>query len=45
MDARDASDALDRATDDFLAARPQLFGIAYRVLGSAAEAEDVLQET
>ncbi len=45
MDARDAPDSLDRATDDFLAARPQLFGIAYRVLGSAAEAEDVLQET
>ncbi|MFD8256079.1 RNA polymerase sigma-70 factor [Streptomyces werraensis] len=45
MDAREASDSLDRATDDFLAARPQLFGIAYRVLGSAAEAEDVLQET
>ncbi|QJW35898.1 sigma-70 family RNA polymerase sigma factor [Cellulosimicrobium protaetiae] len=28
----------------FLAARPQLFGIAYRMLGSAAEAEDVVQE-
>ncbi|MFJ3043503.1 RNA polymerase sigma-70 factor [Streptomyces tendae] len=36
---------LDQATEDFLSARPQLFGIAYRVLGSAAEAEDVVQET
>lgn len=27
-----------------MAARPQLFGIAYRVLGSATEAEDVVQE-
>ncbi|PPS85365.1 RNA polymerase sigma-70 factor [Streptomyces sp. MH60] len=35
---------LDQATKDFLSARPQLFGIAYRVLGSAAEAEDVVQE-
>ncbi|MEU9351441.1 RNA polymerase sigma-70 factor [Streptomyces griseoloalbus] len=39
------TDSLDRATRDFLAARPQLFGIAYRVLGSSAEAEDILQET
>ncbi|KUN15515.1 MULTISPECIES: RNA polymerase sigma-70 factor [Streptomyces] len=38
-------DTLDQATKDFLAARPRLFGIAYRVLGSAAEAEDVVQET
>lgn len=29
----------------FTRARPVLFGIAYRILGSAAEAEDVLQET
>jgi RNA polymerase sigma-70 factor (ECF subfamily) len=27
-----------------MAARPQLFGIAYRVLGSAVEAEDIVQE-
>lgn len=38
-------DALDQATKDFLSARPRLFGIAYRVLGSTAEAEDVVQET
>jgi RNA polymerase sigma-70 factor (ECF subfamily) len=28
----------------YQAARPRLFGVAYRMLGSAAEAEDVLQE-
>ncbi|MEV7149109.1 RNA polymerase sigma-70 factor [Streptomyces sp. NPDC093084] len=39
------SEALDQATRDFLAVRSRLFGIAYRVLGSAAEAEDVVQET
>ncbi|MFB6500675.1 MULTISPECIES: RNA polymerase sigma-70 factor [unclassified Streptomyces] len=38
------ADSLDRATEDFLAARPRLFGIAYRMLGSAAEAEDIVQE-
>ncbi|MFJ2399376.1 RNA polymerase sigma-70 factor [Streptomyces sp. NPDC087843] len=39
-------DHLGQATKEFLSARPQLFGIAYRVLGgSAAEAEDVVQET
>ncbi|MFD7697257.1 RNA polymerase sigma-70 factor [Streptomyces sp. NPDC059805] len=42
--ASTGSDGTDQATQDFLAARPQLFGIAYRVLGSAAEAEDVVQE-
>ncbi|AZQ32767.1 RNA polymerase sigma-70 factor [Streptomyces cyaneochromogenes] len=45
MRAEDDSGPLDRATRQFMAARPQLFGIAYRVLGSAAEAEDVVQET
>ncbi|MFF2996694.1 RNA polymerase sigma-70 factor [Streptomyces sp. NPDC057950] len=44
MSAGDDADALDRATRDFVAARPQLFGIAYRVLGSAVEAEDIVQE-
>jgi RNA polymerase sigma factor (sigma-70 family) len=29
----------------FQAVRPRLFGIAYRVLGSAAEADDVVQDT
>ncbi|MFI8230216.1 RNA polymerase sigma-70 factor [Streptomyces sp. NPDC085900] len=36
--------SLGEATRAFLAARPQLFGIAYRVLGSATEAEDIVQE-
>ncbi|GAA4083997.1 RNA polymerase sigma-70 factor [Streptomyces shaanxiensis] len=44
MRAEDDAGSLDRATRQFMAARPQLFGIAYRVLGSAAEAEDVVQE-
>ncbi|MER5531345.1 RNA polymerase sigma-70 factor [Streptomyces sp. NPDC002677] len=38
------SGSLDQATKDFLGARPQLFGIAYRVVGSAVEAEDIVQE-
>ncbi|NEA98793.1 RNA polymerase sigma-70 factor [Streptomyces sp. SID13726] len=44
MRAEDEPGALDRATKEFIAARPQLFGIAYRVLGSAVEAEDIVQE-
>ena len=32
------------ALDDFQAQRPRLFGIAYRMLGSATDAEDVLQD-
>lgn len=31
------------ALSDFVAVRPRLFGIAYRMLGSAADAEDVVQ--
>ncbi|WP_033324288.1 RNA polymerase sigma-70 factor [Streptomyces yerevanensis] len=45
MHAGSHPDALDQAMEDFLAARPQLFGIAYRVLGSMVEAEDVVQDT
>jgi RNA polymerase sigma-70 factor (ECF subfamily) len=37
--------ALDEAATVFVGVQPQLFGIAYRMLGSAAEAEDVVQET
>ncbi|MFI0897427.1 RNA polymerase sigma-70 factor [Streptomyces sp. NPDC020983] len=44
MHADPDSASLDRATRDFLAARPRLFGVAYRMLGSVAEAEDVVQE-
>ncbi|MEV7387428.1 MULTISPECIES: RNA polymerase sigma-70 factor [unclassified Streptomyces] len=35
---------LDEAVSVFLQHRARLFGIAYRVLGSVAEAEDVVQE-
>ncbi|WP_447035481.1 RNA polymerase sigma-70 factor [Streptomyces sp. DSM 118878] len=45
MHAGAPRDTLAQATKDFISARPQLFGIAYRMLGSAAEAEDVVQET
>jgi RNA polymerase sigma-70 factor (ECF subfamily) len=40
MEARTYDDGLSA----FLKVRPRLFGIAYRILGSAAEAEDVLQD-
>ncbi|MGY0055707.1 RNA polymerase sigma-70 factor [Streptomyces sp. LZ34] len=36
--------ALDEAASVFVQLRPRLFGIAYRVLGSAVEAEDVVQD-
>jgi RNA polymerase sigma-70 factor (ECF subfamily) len=32
------------AHEDFMAVRPRLFGIAYRMLGSATEAEDIVQD-
>lgn len=35
---------LDDALSDFVGVRARLFGIAYRVLGSAAEAEDIVQD-
>jgi DNA-directed RNA polymerase specialized sigma24 family protein len=35
----------DPATEAFLAHRNLLFTVAYQMLGSAADAEDVLQET
>jgi RNA polymerase sigma-70 factor (ECF subfamily) len=44
MRAGDGVDSLEGATKAFVTARPQLFGIAYRVLGSVVEAEDTLQE-
>lgn len=36
-------DPLGGALSDFIGARPRLFGIAYRMLGSAADAEDIVQ--
>ncbi|MFD9287616.1 RNA polymerase sigma-70 factor [Streptomyces sp. NPDC060030] len=44
MNARENDASAEQATRDFVAARPQLFGIAYRILGSTVEAEDILQE-
>ena len=38
-------DRLDPATEAFVAHRNLLFTVAYELLGSAADAEDVLQET
>jgi RNA polymerase sigma-70 factor (TIGR02957 family) len=40
-----SDDAIDPATEAFLAHRNLLFTVAYEILGSAADAEDVLQET
>ncbi|MFJ6069489.1 RNA polymerase sigma-70 factor [Streptomyces sp. NPDC093065] len=37
--------SVDAATEDFVAHRNLLFTVAYEMLGSAADAEDVLQET
>src|ERR1700728_3616564 len=34
----------DDGLSAFVEARPRLFGIAYRMLGSAAEAEDIVQD-
>lgn len=41
---RGNADDLDNAAAVFASVRPRLFGIAYRMLGSATEAEDLLQE-
>lgn len=38
------TNSLDDAAEVFAEVRPRLFGIAYRVLGSSAEAEDVVQD-
>jgi RNA polymerase sigma-70 factor (ECF subfamily) len=35
---------VDAALDTFQAVRPRLFGIAYRMLGTVSEAEDVVQD-
>lgn len=37
-------DSFDDGLSDFVSARPRLFGIAYRMLGSAVEAEDIVQD-
>jgi RNA polymerase sigma factor (sigma-70 family) len=47
-DASSAGQSKTSTYDDglsaFLSVRPRLFGIAYRMLGSAAEAEDIVQD-
>ncbi|MFI7062456.1 sigma-70 family RNA polymerase sigma factor [Kribbella sp. NPDC050124] len=35
---------LDQAASVFFVVRPRLFGIAYRIVGNAPEAEDIVQE-
>ncbi|PQP46439.1 RNA polymerase sigma factor SigJ [Mycolicibacterium austroafricanum] len=40
----DADGDLADAVAAFAAVRPRIFGVAYRMLGSVAEAEDILQE-
>jgi RNA polymerase sigma-70 factor (TIGR02957 family) len=40
----DACDDRSGALESFRARRPRLFGIAYRMLGSATDAEDLLQD-
>jgi RNA polymerase sigma-70 factor (TIGR02957 family) len=40
-----AGGGMDRATEAFVAHRNLLYTVAYEMLGSAADAEDVLQET
>src|SRR5262245_45963559 len=44
-DGRDlpGHDSIDDALSTFLNMRARLFGVAYRILGSAADAEDVVQ--
>src|SRR5215217_5002290 len=43
IDAVSPSLAID--IESFQTVRPRLFGIAYRILGSAAEADEVVQDT
>ena len=40
----DATSELDEVASAFVRLRPRLFGIAYRILGDATEAEDLVQE-
>jgi RNA polymerase sigma factor (sigma-70 family) len=39
-----SSHTLDHAASVFVVVRPRLFGIAYRIVGNAPEAEDIVQD-
>jgi RNA polymerase sigma-70 factor, ECF subfamily len=45
MDVLRYDNAMEDDVQEFEALRPLLFGIAYRMLGSAVDAEDIVQET
>lgn len=45
VDGKGSTEADPCDVEFFLAARPRLLGIAYRILGSHAEAEDAVQDT
>ena len=42
--AAESKTSTDDGLSAFMSVRPRLFGIAYRMLGSAAEAEDIVQD-
>src|SRR3954451_4513971 len=44
LDKPPTASAMDEAVSVFVELRPRLLGIAYRLLGSAVESEDVVQE-
>jgi RNA polymerase sigma-70 factor (ECF subfamily) len=44
-ESNEHAEGTDPATEAFVAHRNLLFTVAYEMLGSAADAEDVLQET
>ena len=44
LERGDATDDLDQAAAVFTSVRPRLFGIGYRMLSSASEAEDLVQD-
>ena len=43
-DVREIHTSVDDGLSDFVSVRGRLFGVAYRILGSATEAEDIVQD-